>query len=96
MFWGKGDSSKLVASEQKTLAELRRLVETGHIIALTPEQSAAAVDAINFYSMMRSVGPLFVGARNILLFLGSLIAIWWAGHDAIVSFILAVTGRSTP
>jgi hypothetical protein len=85
-----------VVAEQKTLAELRRLVETGHIIALTPEQSATAVDAINFYSMVRAVGPLLVGVRNILLFLGSLIAIWWAGHDAIVDFILTVTAGRTP
>lgn len=96
MFWGKGDTSKLAITEQKTLGELRRLVETGHIIALTPEQSAVAVDAINFYSTVRAVGPLLVAVRNILLFLGSLIAIWWAGHDAIVTFIQAVATKGTP
>lgn len=90
MFWGNGDTSKLVATEQKTLAELRRLVETGHIIALTPQQSATAVDAINFYSTVRAVGPLLVAVRNILLFLGSMIGIWWVCHDAVVKFIQSV------
>lgn len=96
MFWGKGDSSKLGESEQETLSELRRLVETGHIIALTPEQAATAVDAINFYATVRAVGPLFVAVRNVLLFLGSLIVMWWAGHDAVANFIAAIAARGSP
>lgn len=91
MFWGKGDTSKLAAGEQKTLAELRRLVETGHLIALTPEQSAVAVSAINFYASVQAASSLIVAVRNILIFLGGLIAIWWAGNDAIVNFIRAVS-----
>lgn len=91
MFWGKGDTSKLDAAQKKTLEELRRLVETGHLIALTPEQSAVAVQAINFYASVQSASSLLVAARNILLFLGGIIVIWWAGHDAVVSFIQAAT-----
>ena len=89
MFWGNGDTSKLVAAEQRTLSELRRLVETGHLIALTPQQSATAVEAINFYASVRAASSLLVAARNILLFLGGIVGLWWLGHDTIVSFIQA-------
>lgn len=93
MFWGKGDSSKLTAKEQATLTELRRLCETGHIIALTPEQTAVAISAINFYASVQSAASLFAMFRNVLIFTGSLLAIWWAGHDAVTTFIAQVLKR---
>ena len=89
MFWGKGDTSKLDAAQKRTLEELRRLVETGHLIALTPEQSAVAVQAINFYASVKSATALLVAVRNILIFLGAIIGMWWVGHDAVITFIQA-------
>lgn len=87
MFWGKGDTSKLDAAQRKTLEELRRLVETGHIIALNAEQSAVAVQAINFYAKVQAATSLLEAIRNILLLLGAIIGIWWASHDFIIAFI---------
>jgi hypothetical protein len=93
MFWGKGDSSKLDPDQLQTLDDLRRLVETGHVIALTPEQSAVAVQAINFYASVQSASLLLVAARNILLFIGALIGMWWVSHDAVTSFIQAAASK---
>lgn len=87
MFWGNGDTSKLDAAQRKTLEEIRRLVETGHVIALNPEQSAVAVQAINFYAQVQAATSLLKAIRNILLLVGAIIGIWWASHDFIVSFI---------
>lgn len=96
MFWGKGDSSKLDPDQLQTLDDLRRLVETGHVIALTPEQSAVAVQAINFYASVQSASLLLVAARNILIFIGALIGMWWVGHDAVTSFIQAAASKGAP
>lgn len=96
MFWGKGDSSKLDPDQLQTLDDLRRLVETGHVIALTPEQSAVAVQAINFYASVQSASLLLVAARNILIFIGALIGMWWVSHDAVTSFIQAAASKGAP
>jgi len=87
MFWGKGDTSKLDAAQRRTLEELRRLVETGHIIALSAEQSTVAVQAINFYAKVQSAVSLLEAIRNILLLVGAIIGIWWASHDFLIGFI---------
>lgn len=93
MFWGKGDSSKLSEEERITLDDLRRLVETGHIIGLSPEQSAMAVRAINFFAKVDGAMELVVGFRNALVIAAALLGFWWVGHDAIVSFIQTVAGE---
>lgn len=95
MFWGKGDSARLTEEERVTLDDLRRLVETGHIIALSPEQSAMAVAAINFYAMVKSAAVLLTGLRNALVIAGALLGFWWLGHDAVVNFIQTVAGTGT-
>jgi len=92
MFWGKGDSSKLSDDQLHTLDDIRRLVETGHLIALSPDQSAVAVKAINFYAMIMSAMALLTGFRNAMLLAGGLLGIWWVGHDAVVEFIKTVAG----
>lgn len=87
MFWGNGDSSKLSADERKTLDDLRRLGEVGYIVGLTPEQTVVALAAVNFYSKLTAATGLIAGARNVLLFIGSLFVMYWASQDVIVQII---------
>lgn len=92
MLWGIGDSSKLSPEEKKTLEELRRLSETGHIVGLTPEQSKMAVSAINFYAGVTATTGFLAGARNVLMFIGSIVLMWWAAKDVVVEFIKKSVG----
>lgn len=92
MFWGNGDSSKLNDDERKTLAELRRLGETGHLIGLTPEQTAVALAAIKFYQSVTATTGLIAGARNVAMFIGSMLLIWWSVRDAVIAFIKSNAG----
>jgi len=92
MFWGKGDSSRLSEDERLTLGDLRRLAETGHIVGLSPEQTAVAVQAINFYAAVMSAMQLLVGLRNALVIAGALLGFWWVGNDAITEFIRTTAG----
>lgn len=92
MFWGVGDSSKLAPEERQTLDALRRLGETGHIVGLTPDQTKVAIAAIQFYASVTATTGIIAGARNVLLFLGSLCVMWWAARDVVVGFIKASVG----
>ena len=82
MLWGRGDSSRLEKHETQTLSDLRRMVETGHIIALTPDQSAAMLRALVWYEMWESTFKLLAGIRNMGVVFGGLLAIWWATGGA--------------
>lgn len=92
MLWGIGDSSKLSPDEKKTLEELRRLSETGHIVGLTPEQSKMAIAAINFYAGVTATSGILAGARNVLMFIGSIFIMWWAAKDFVVEVIKKAAG----
>lgn len=92
MFWGGGDSSKLTMEERKTLEELRRLVETGHIIALTPEQATMAVSALKFYAAVTATSGMLAGMRNVFVWIGGALAIWWGFKDAINAYIKSQVG----
>lgn len=92
MFWGIGDSSKLAPEERQTLDALRRLSETGHIVGLTPDQTKVAIAAIQFYAGVTATTGIIAGARNVLLFLGSLCVMYWAVKDFAVTFIKASVG----
>lgn len=85
MWWGDGDTSKLTEHERKTLNELRRLVETGHLVGLSPEQTKVALAAVTFYQNMTAATGLIAGARNVALFVGSLFVMYWAAQETIVS-----------
>lgn len=87
MFWGDGDTSRLGPAEQKTLQHLRRMGETGHIRGLSPKESEIALEAINFYATVRSARNFLVAMRNVLIFAGGLIAIWWAMQDGLVDIL---------
>ena len=92
MFWGNGDSSKLAPEERQTLDALRRLGETGHIVGLTPEQTKVAIAAIQFYAGVTATTGIIAGARNVLLFLGSLCVMYWAAKDVLVQFVKSSVG----
>ncbi len=95
MFWGDGDSSKLGPAEQKTLQHLRRMAETGHIYALSPKESEIAIEAINFYGTVRSAKNFMVSLRNVLIFVGALVGIWWAAQDGLVDILQKVLSTGT-
>ena len=87
MFWGKGDTSKLDESEAQTLSDLRRMVETGHIVALTPEQAEMAIRALDWYEMWESTFKLLGSVRNTALLLGFLLTIWISTEGTILQVI---------
>jgi hypothetical protein len=90
MFWGKGDSSKLGPEERAELEKLRRLVETGHLVALSPEQTDIALAAIKFYGNVTATSGILAGAKNVGLWIAGLVMFWWVSRDAVVTFIQAV------
>lgn len=90
MFLGKGDSSQLDEEEQKTLANLRRMIETGHIVALSPDQTKLALEMVDWFSQWRSVLRLGASMRNVGLLLAGLLSLWWAGKEQIIEFIRGV------
>lgn len=92
MFWGNGDSNKLSLEERKTLEELRKLVETGHLVALTPDQTVIALNAIKFYTAVTATSGLFAGVRNVLVWFGGALAIYWAIKDGLAAYIKSVIG----
>lgn len=87
MFWGKGDTSRLEDQEAKTLADLRRMVETGHIVALSPEQSEVALRAITFYDDWESTFRFLGSIRNTVILLGFLATIWYTTEGSVIEFI---------
>ena len=92
MLWGNGDTGRLTDRERETLADLRRLVETGHLVGLTPEQAQTVLSAIKFYAAISATSGLLAGSRNVLVFLGSILLMWWTAKDAIIEFIKKAAG----
>lgn len=95
MFLGDGDTSRLGAPERKTLEHLRRMAETGHLHALSPKESLIAIEAINFYATVRSARNFLVAMRNVLIFAGGLIALWWALQDGLVDILQKALSTGT-
>lgn len=77
MLWGKGDSSKLTEEERLTLGQLRRMVETGHIVALNADQTDLLVRALERYSDWESTFRTLKHVRNVLTLLGFFFGAWW-------------------
>lgn len=92
MLLGRGDTSKLEDAEKTTLAHLRRMVETGHLVALNAEQSEAALRALELYSQWESVTTLGKSIRNTLLLVGFFLGLWWASHEKIALWIATAGG----
>lgn len=87
MFWGKGDSSKLDDETQATLLHLRRMEETGHIVALTHDQTQVALRALTFYGQWESMFKLFTSFKNVALLVGALLGIYWVTEGAVIDYI---------
>lgn len=89
MFLGNGDTSKLDEPQQATLAHLRRMIETGHIVGMSPKESQVAIRAITFYSRWESTIALLGSLRNIVLLTAGGLAFWWAtgGENFITEFV---------
>jgi len=94
MFWGKGDSSKLDEETTQTLAHLRRMEETGHIVALTHEQTQVALRAVIFYGQWESLLRFFTSVKNVALLVGALLGIYWVSEGWIVDRIRQLLTRS--
>jgi uncharacterized membrane protein len=92
MFWGKGDVSKLTPEMKAILDQLRNLEDLGFFIGLTPDQTKIAMAAIGFYSAVTATTGIIAGARNVLLFLGSLCVIYWSVKDVLIQFIKSSAG----
>lgn len=92
MFLGRGDTSKLEEDEQRTLAHLRRMVETGHIVTLNAEQTEVALRAIDWYGQWESVFRLGRSLRNTLMLIGFFLGIWWVSSEKIALFIEMMGG----
>lgn len=92
MFWGKGDSSKLDDEQRRTLENLRRLVETGHVIALDSDQAQLAIEALDWYQQWTSVMKLARSVRNTALLVAGLLALWWGMQDSIRDWFLGFLG----
>lgn len=90
MFIGKGDSSKLEDEERKTLDHLRRMVETGHLVAFDEEETAVLVRALDWYAQWESVFRLGKSLRNTLALVGFFLGVWWAANEKIIAFIQGV------
>lgn len=90
MFWGKGDTSRLEERQIQILSDLRRMAETGHLVALTPEQTEMAIRALKWYEMWESTFKLLGAVRNTAILLGGLLTIWVVTEGAIIDFIRGV------
>lgn len=90
MFWGQGDSSKLSSEERALLEGLRRLTESGHITALSPEQTKVAIAAVNFYSAVTATSGVLVGVRNVAYWVAGFVGFWWVSKDTVVTFFKAL------
>lgn len=93
MFWGKGDTSKLDEEAQSTLTHLRRMEETGHIVALTHEQTQVALRALTFYTRWEGALQLFTSLKNVALLVGALLAIYWATEGWVVTKIREIVSQ---
>lgn len=90
MLWGKGDTSRLEEREAQTLADLRRMAETGHIIGLSPDQSAMLLRALDWYEMWESTFKLMGSIRNTAILIGFILTLWVVTEGTILDAIKAI------
>lgn len=94
MFLGTGDSSKLEEPELTTLSHLRRMIETGHLVALSQRETEIALRAITFYGQWESALSLVKSLRNVFVLMAGGVAFWWftGGENFISDFIRRSVG----
>jgi hypothetical protein len=90
MFWGRGDTSRLDDEQTKTLAHLRRMAETGHIITLTPQQSEMAIRALEWYQSWEGTIRLISGLRNTAILVGFIVTIWATTEGTVLQLVKGV------
>lgn len=90
MLTGNGDSSKLTATELKTLAEIRRMVETKHIVALNAEQTQIVLEMIDWFVQWKSALRLANSIRNVALLLAGLLMLWWTSKEALAEWVRGI------
>ena len=94
MFTGHGDSSKLTEDERKTWDDLRRLMETGHVVGLSGEQTDMAIEAIRVYGSLKAATSVFSSIRNVsILLIASLLAGWTFWDKAIAALRAALAAN---
>ncbi len=93
MLTGNGDSSKLTEEELHTLSALRRMVETNHIVSLSPDQTKLVLEMIDWFSQWKSVLRLAASLRNVSLLLGALLGFWWVSKETMVEWIRTVVEK---
>lgn len=88
MIWGKGDSSKLEDDERRTLAHLRRMVETGHLRDLSHEQGETLIRALDWYTDWEGTFRTLKNVRNVFGLVGFFVVTWWAsGGDPVKAIV---------
>lgn len=92
MFWGRGDTTRLDTETQVTLSHLRRMEETGHIVALTHDQTQVALRALTFYGRWEGTLALLTSIRNVVLLIGALLAVYFATEGWIIARIREIVG----
>lgn len=90
MLTDNGDSSKLTGDELQTLAALRRMVETKHLVALSPQQTQLVLEMIDWFSQWKSVLRLANSLRNVSMLLGGLLLIWWTTKESLAEWVRTV------
>lgn len=93
MWWGRGDTSKLTADQQKTLSALRRLEETGHLTTLDSGKAAVAVRGVEFYGQWESIIKTMTSVKNVALLVGAILAIYWASEGAVIEWIRSIVSK---
>ena len=90
MLWGRGDTSKLEEAERQTLDHLRRMVETGHIVALSKDQGETLLRAIDRYTDWEGTFRTFKNVRNIVGLMGFFVVAWWASGGSPTQFFIGL------
>lgn len=87
MFLGKGDSSKLTEGESQTLAHLRRLDETGHIVQWDYRKSETAYRAVTTYERCESLIHLGNSIRNTMILVTFFLGVYWFFGENVMSLL---------
>ena len=87
MLWGKGDTSKLEEEEKQTLSHLRRMVETGHIVALSSAQGQTLLRAIDRYADWEGTFRTMKHVRNVMGLISFFVVAWWASGGNPIDFV---------
>jgi hypothetical protein len=92
MFWGRGDTSKLDPAQRELLYNLRRLTETGHIVAMDADDAEIALEGLEVYAQWRSVLRALTSIKNVALLVGAILTVYWAAKGTLAQWIMSLGG----